>query len=56
MKPFKQTESGMTKTAKVLSPNPGQTYNGTFQQNVVREKLQEKVVSANINVYQRGAF
>lgn len=40
MKPFKQTETGKTETAKTVSaPADSPMYSSTIQQNPVREKI-----------------
>lgn len=49
MKPFVQSESAMTETAKTLNPAANQMYSGTIQQNAVREKL-----NAAINILNGG--
>ena len=51
MMPFKQTESGMTKTALVLAPADGQTYCAPIQQNPLREKLNTSLVVNNVRFF-----
>lgn len=47
MRPFKQSESAMTKTAKVLSPSADTMYSAPIQQQPVRDKVNFITVIAN---------
>ena len=53
MKPFKQTESGYTATAKTLVFNNGDAYDVTKLDNPVRKLTNYAVINSNIDMYER---